>query len=244
MDKEFVRGVVDEVVERLLEGGPGSGRYPKGSHGNSASGSKKDNGEVPEGGKITSFMSQMPLGLGKDGKDFRGQVSKAKLAETIHASNLANNLTREANATDSIKDHEKAAKAHKEAAALATKLGDNRYGMIDYHNKKVEYHSTRQIIRNPGTAKKEKTAEFHAARDEANRLTAKAETENTEKAHLVAARSHQKASDAAWESGRTRIADHHSRQSDYHVMTSGYYVKGKKKKYNTDMSNDPFGDVD
>lgn len=31
MNKEQVRKIVDEVVESLLEGGPGSGRYPPGS---------------------------------------------------------------------------------------------------------------------------------------------------------------------------------------------------------------------
>lgn len=31
MDKNFVRSIVDLVVTEFLEGGPGSGRYPKGS---------------------------------------------------------------------------------------------------------------------------------------------------------------------------------------------------------------------
>lgn len=36
MEKNFVRSIVDSVVKELFEGGPGSGRYPKGSSGNSS----------------------------------------------------------------------------------------------------------------------------------------------------------------------------------------------------------------
>lgn len=51
MDREQVKRLVDEVVESLLEGGPGSGRYPAGSGKNptlddNVGGGKKEFGAV------------------------------------------------------------------------------------------------------------------------------------------------------------------------------------------------------
>lgn len=92
MDRDQIVKMVDEVVEGLLEGGPGSGRYPEGS------------GKHPD--------------AEKDEKSVRQQIKDKQRAESGKQLDRAVSLSHKAYKSGSKEDHERAGVAHGAYASM------------------------------------------------------------------------------------------------------------------------------
>jgi hypothetical protein len=101
MERDQIVKMVDEVVEGLMEGGPGSGRYPAGS------------GKHPD--------------AEKDEKSVRQQIKDKQRAESGKQLDRAVSLSHKAYKSGSKEDHERAGVAH---GAYASMNGGTLRGLV------------------------------------------------------------------------------------------------------------------
>ena len=127
MERNQVVQLVDEVVEGLLEGGPGSGRYPAGS---GKDPTPKDNVGAG-GGKLPRFPTS---------------IGPSKYTQQVQT--LSKNVMRWERSGSKLAGpgHAQAAKLHRRGVEYASEdysRGD-RAKVIAYHNAAAVYHQERE----------------------------------------------------------------------------------------------------
>ena len=237
MDKNFVRSIIDSVVNEFLEGGPGSGRYPKGSSGKSSDGGDTNAGaditlkpgrKGPGGGGIdwndknTKESKEIDKAIRQDGLDFGKSHREKERNDFLKTSDpkkdfkeyklLADEMSRKAFEKGTPKAHVQASDAHSWAASVAKAQGkSDEAAHHDDMSRAHEFHRTGMNV--PWVPKMLKDK--------------KEELKNTPE------RSHPRM-DMWGEEPSSRKS-----KKTFRIPKTK-----KAKKYNTDMSNDPFSDTE
>ena len=119
MEREQVVKIVDEVVEGLLEGGPGSGRYPDGS------------------GKNPDAKSEHP----KEYETMKGNYLEDKHRDHMKSASTHADIQSKKAERGGL-PHSVAREEHKTAGKVARKYGATK--LSEYHEKKEKYHKTKE----------------------------------------------------------------------------------------------------
>ena len=229
MEKNFVRSIVDSVVKEFREGGPGSGRYPAGS--------------------------------GKNPGDKHSQVSEDSSQKADIATNKAvGRMSYGLHAQASIK-HFTAAEMARTAARYDAEIGHQKMGEFhakeagklakSYEMKSTNAENATAKATASGAAKDHSDAEFTHYKAAYAKKEA-GDNEGYEK-HIKKSEEHQKIAnekeretagsspkkiDPVWGMDMTGLKKIIGRKTFRVPKTK------KAKKYNTDMSNDPFSDTE